>query len=324
MITVTIKKNDAGQRLDKFISKAFKSMPQSMMYKYIRTKKIKVNRKRAEISQILEEGDTVEMFVKEEFLETEKNDAFFKNIKPVFGIVYEDENIIICDKPCGLLCHSDTDGEQNTLIEQIKAYLWKKGEYKPDEENSFAPALCNRIDRNTSGIVVAAKNAEALRVMNEKIKERTVSKYYLCLVHGKMEKKTDTLKGYLIKDRNTNTVKVFRFVPKGREKEAQEIVTKYRTLYFDGKNSLLEIELITGRTHQIRAHLASIGHPLMGEGKYAENKDDRKEGYSHQALYSYKLVFEKDKKSLLSYLDGREFKVDVKKIGFVIDKNVII
>ena len=170
MKTLVIKENDAGRRLDKFLAAALPLLPKSMMYKYIRLKKIKVNRKRAEIGQILALGDTVELFIKEEFMEKEPPRDFFKNIRAAFGVIYEDENLILCDKPVGLLCHSDEEGEQNTLIEQVKAYLWQKGEYVPEEENSFAPALCNRIDRNTAGIVIAAKNAPTLRVMNEKIK----------------------------------------------------------------------------------------------------------------------------------------------------------
>ena len=308
--------NDAGQRLDKFIRKTFSLMPPSEMYKAIRTKKIKVNRKRAEISQIMNEGDTVQLFIKDEFMARERDD-FFKNINPAFGIVYEDENLLICDKPAGLLCHSDSDGEQNTLIEQIKSYLWKKGEYDPERENSFAPALCNRIDRNTAGIVTAAKNADALRVMNDKIKRRAVSKYYLCLAHGRFEKASDTLEGYIYKDEKTNTVSVSRAPQRGHEKEALKAVTKYRVVGYDGSDSVVEVELVTGRTHQIRAQMAAIGHPLVGEGKYAENKSDRKKGFSHQALYSYRLVFEKDAASVLSYLDGREFKVDTDKIDFL-------
>ncbi|MBQ0126291.1 MAG: RluA family pseudouridine synthase [Clostridiales bacterium] len=317
-----IVKNDAGQRLDKFIGKAFRSMPPSMMYKFIRTKKIKVNRKRAEISQILREGDVILFFVPEEFLSRGEKENFFMNIKPTFDVVYEDKNIIICDKPVGLLCHSDEDGQQNTLIEQVKAYLWRRGEYNPDAENSFAPSLCNRIDRNTAGIVVAAKNAEALRIMNEKIKKRTVSKYYLCLAHGKMEKKSDTLRGFLIKDSASNTVKIYESVPRGREKEALSAITKYTALNFDGENSLLEVELITGRTHQIRAHLASIGHPLVGDGKYAENREDRARGRYRQALYSYKLVFEKDEPSALSYLEGKTFEVPGEKTEAFFGKKI--
>ena len=176
MKTLVIKENDAGRRLDKFLAAALPLLPKSMMYKYIRLKKIKVNRKRAEIGQILALGDTVELFIREEFMEKEPPRDFFKNIRASFGVIYEDENIILCDKPAGLLCHSDEEGEQNTLIEQVKAYLWQKGEYVPEEENSFAPALCNRIDRNTGGIVIAAKNAPTLRIMNEKIKNRELTK----------------------------------------------------------------------------------------------------------------------------------------------------
>ena len=184
MEKITVGANDAGQRLDKFLSKTFRNLPKSMMYKFIRTKKIKVNRKRADVGQMLADGDTVELFVPPEFLERAPSEALFKNIRPAFEVVYEDENLLICNKPVGMLSHSDSAGERNTLIEHVKAYLWRKGEYNPEKENSFAPALCNRIDRNTSGLVLAAKNAEALRILNEKIKKRTIAKYYLCRVHG--------------------------------------------------------------------------------------------------------------------------------------------
>ena len=318
MKEVIIGKNDAGQRLDKFLQKAFPSLPPSEMYKGIRTKKIKVNRRRAEISQKLCDGDVVLLFLRDEFL-TDKQDELFKNIKPAFGVVYEDENIIICDKPAGLLSHSDEAGEQNTLIEQIKSYLWQKGEYAPEEENSFSPALCNRIDRNTAGLVIAAKTAEALREMNALIKERKLSKYYLCLAHGRFAKSEDTIEGYLYKDAKTNTVTVSRAPQKGHEREAQKIITKYRVLSFDGSDSVLEIDLITGRTHQIRAHMASIGHPLVGDGKYAVNKADRARGYTHQALYSYKIVF-KDDEGFFSYLYGRDFSLPKEQIPFLSGK----
>ena len=289
-----------------------------MMYKFIRTKKIKVNRKRAEIGQMLAEGDTVELFLPPEFLQREQSESLFKNIKPSFGVVYEDENLLICDKPVGMLSHGDKEGEKNTLIEHVKAYLWQKGEYIPEDEQSFAPALCNRIDRNTCGLVLAAKNAETLRVMNEKIKKRSISKFYLCRVHGVPTQKEATLTGYLKKDADANKVEVFQSIPKNARysDDYKKIVTKYRVVAAVGDEAVLEIELVTGRTHQIRAHMASIGHPLLGDGKYAENSADRKVGVFRQALCSYKLRFEKDEPSILDYLEGKTFSLDVRKIPF--------
>lgn len=301
-----IKENDAGRRLDKFLTSSLPLLPKSMMYKYIRTKKIKVNRKRAEIGQILSVGDTVELFIKEEFLEAKPKDDFFKKINPVFGVIYEDENILLCDKPSGLLCHSDESGEQNTLIEQVKSYLFRKGEYIPENEASFAPALCNRIDRNTAGIVIAAKNAKTLRVMNDKIKRRAVEKYYLLAVHGRMEKSSGKLSGYIVKDAKNNKVEVFDTLPRGKH-NAKSVVTEYKVVGRGELGDILEARLVTGRTHQIRAQFSHAGHPLVGDGKYAVNRDDRKLGFSSQELYSYKLVFLPDEPSFLDYLTGREF-----------------
>ena len=319
MKTLVIKENDAGRRLDKFLTAALPMLPKSMMYKYIRLKKIKVNRKRAEIGQVLNVGDTVELFIKEEFMEKEAPKDFFKNIRASFGVIYEDENLILCDKPAGLLCHSDEDGEQNTLIEQVKGYLWQKGEYVPEEENSFAPALCNRIDRNTAGIVIAAKNAATLRVMNEKIKKRSVSKYYLLAVHGNMEKKAGELTGYIRKDAKNNKVTVYEHEPKGKH-DAKYIVTRYKVVGKHDGGDVLEAELVTGRTHQIRAHFASVGHPLVGDGKYAVNRDDRKLGFTSQELYSYKLEFLPDEPSHLDYLEGKVFTRDISDFPFEVKK----
>ena len=312
-----IKKNDAGQRLDKFLTKAVKGLPTSLMYKYIRTKKIKVNRARTEQKYVLQEGDIVQLFIKDEFFDSpEKDNSALSNITPKLTIVYEDENIILCNKRPGVLVHEDDEGKDNTLIMHIKAYLYQKGEYDPENEQSFAPALCNRIDRNTGGIVIGAKNAEALRVMNEKIKNDEISKFYYCVVHGKMPKRADTLTGFLLKDSDKNQVKIFDKQVKG----SKNIITKYKVISEKNGMSLLEIELVTGRTHQIRAHMSYIGHPLLGDGKYGINKDDRARGYKYQALYAYRLRFDFDDDSgALGYLKGKEVKLSRDDVWFLKD-----
>ena len=314
-----IKKNDAGQRLDKFLTKAVKGLPISLMYKYIRIKKIKVNRARTEQKYVLQEGDVIQLFIKDEFFDSpEKDNSALANIKPKLTIVYEDENIILCNKRPGVLVHEDDEGKDNTLIMHIKAYLYQKGEYDPENEQSFAPALCNRIDRNTGGIVIGAKNAEALRVMNEKIKNDEISKFYYCVVHGKMPRKSDTLTGFLIKDSEKNQVKIFDKQIKG----SKNIITKYKVISEKNGMSLLEIELVTGRTHQIRAHMSYIGHPLLGDGKYGINKDDRAKGYKYQALYAYCLRFDfDDDNGALGYLNGKEVKLSRDDVWFL--KNFI-
>lgn len=334
-----INSNDSGQRLDKFISKAVKGLPKSLLYKLIRTKKIKVNRRRAEIGQMLNEGDVVLMFISEDFFTDSVTPSEYSRVKPDISIVYEDENIILVEKKEGVLVHSGDLGgsepgsgavsanERNTLIFHIQAYLYQKGEYNPETENSFAPALCNRIDRNTGGIVIAAKNAQSLRDMNERIKNGEVSKFYLCAVHGKPQNKSAALVAYLDKDSDNNTVKVYKNAGSA-PRSARKIITKYSVLgYNSEKNlSLLEVDLVTGRTHQIRAHLDFIGHPLLGDGKYGINKADAGMGYQHQALYSYKIRFDfhDENRGILSYLGGKTFTAKKSNIRFLKEFNVTL
>lgn len=317
MRSIKIMKNDAGQRLDKFLTKAVKGLPKSLMYKYIRTKKIKVNGKRAEQNQMLIEGDEITLYIRDEFFDSPENDTgALGRITPKLSVIYEDENIMLLNKRPGVLVHEDDDGADNTLIMHVKAYLFRKGEYDPENENSFAPALCNRIDRNTGGIVIAAKNSEALRNMNERIKNGNMNKYYLCLVHGCPPKKEAKLHAFLKKNSADNMVRV-------RDKYfdgAKEIITGYKVLDKRGDISLLEVRLYTGRTHQIRAHMAHIGHPLVGDGKYGINREEKHKGYKYQALYAYKLEFDSsENKDSLSYLEGKSFELPREEIWFLGD-----
>lgn len=299
-------KNDAGRRLDSYLSKSLPNLPKALMYKYIRKKRIKVNSKRAEINTRLCEGDLVELYINDEFFEKSETRYDFLSASKSLDIVYEDENIILLNKKAGLLSHPDNSEYIDTLITRAKRYLFEKGEYDPENEMSFSPALVNRIDRNTSGIVIAAKTAEALRVLNQKMKDREIHKYYLCVLHGVPKEKSGILEGYLEKNESKNKV----FISKGQKDNSKLIRTKYRVLKSKNNLSLVEVELLTGRTHQIRAHFASIGHPLLGDGKYGKNELNKKSGLKKQCLCSYKLIFDfTTDAGSLEYLNGRKFEI---------------
>ena len=308
MREITIGPNDSGQRMDKFLSKAIPSLPQSLIYKYLRTKRIKCNGKRCESSSRLQTGDKIQLFIADEFFLNSNDRRAFLAASGSLNILYEDDNILLLNKPVGLVVHEDNSNSADTLINRVQHYLFNKGEYLPEAENSFAPALCNRIDRNTQGIVIAEKNAEALRILNQKIKEREIHKFYLCIVHGSLPKKQETLSAFLRKDSSSNQVQVFDKNCPG----CKTILTKYRVLQVRGKFSLVEVELLTGRTHQIRAHFAHIGHPLLGDGKYGFQKNNQGSGFSHQALCAYKLQFDFSSGSdagCLQYLNGKCFEI---------------
>lgn len=297
--------NDAGQRLDKFLQKAVKALPQSLLYKYVRIKRIKVNGKRTEIAYKLVEGDRVQLYINDEFFEADNENAFLR-APAIVDAIYEDKNVLLVNKKPGLVVHEDESGSADTLIARIQHYLFNKGEYDPKRENSFAPALCNRIDRNTAGIVIAAKNAESLRILNEKIKTREIKKLYMCIVHGILEKKSGMLEGFLEKDSSEKKV----YIHNKRQPGDLEVRTKYRVIGEKNGLSLIEAELVTGRTHQIRAHFSSIGHPLLGDGKYGSNLLNDRYNFTHQALCSYKTIFDfKTDAGILNYLKGETFEV---------------
>ena len=326
--TLYIHKNDADKRLDRYLLKALTGMPPSLLYKYLRTKRIKLNGKKAEPNTILAENDVIELYIPDEFFagdgkksaDTDRLASPKLDLKPE-EIVYEDENIVLIDKPQGELVHADMPGEkpknagETCLVDRLCGYLYKKGEYDPKTETSLAPALCNRLDRNTCGIVIAAKNAKSLAVLNQKIRDRELEKKYLCMVYGVPKEKSATLSDFLYKDRAENRVMITssrqalkKMCHVRYDDDIKTVITKYSVLKSYDDRSLLEVELITGRTHQIRAHLAYIGHPIVGDGKYGVNHK-KTTGKQYQMLCSYylKFCFRTDA-SLLNYLNGRTFR----------------
>ena len=312
MKEITIGQNDAGQRLDRFLGKAVPLLPASLAQKYISIKRIKCNGARAERDTRLKAGDVLQLYINDEFFDKPREDnAYLTVAAPKLNVVYEDAHILLVDKRPGLAVHPHDGAEYGrTLIDHIQAYLYQKREWSPGGENSFVPALCNRIDRNTGGIVIAAKTAEALRVMNQKIKDRELDKRYLAIVEGTPKPLRGSLKGFLFKDAKKNRV----FVTDTPQPGAKTCQTNYITLCSSQGLSLVECELITGRTHQIRAQFAHAGHPLLGDGKYG--KLNKRFGRNYQALYSYKLTFQfTTDAGELSYLNGKSFQVE--KVDFV-------
>jgi len=301
-----INSNDSGQRIDKFIKKAMPEMPESMMYRLIRKKDIKINGKRCGISSVLNEGDIVRVYVKEDFESPKQHDmSFLKAEMP--DIVYEDKNIIVVYKPVGLDSHSNGSGNDDTLINRIKHYLYEKREYVPEQENSFAPALCSRLDRNTSGLVTSAKNAVALREMNEAVRSGRVHKVYHCITIAPPPKDSDIVTAYHKKDDTRNIVRISDEQQEG----FREIKTGYKILKRKNNLCLLEVTLYTGRTHQIRGHLAHIGCAVLGDGKYGNTAVNKRYGVFRQMLSAYSLRFEFDENSELAYLDGKEIKSEL-------------
>jgi len=296
MKEIKITKNEEGQRLDRFLKKYLNKANQSFIHKMIRKKNIKVNGLKAGPDIVLKTDDTVQLYLSDETIDKFRDKKTLQKTDIHFDIVYEDDNILVVNKPIGLSTQPDKTGKKN-LVDEIKVYLDAK------EENisfTFKPAVCNRLDKNTSGLVIAAKNYDALKQTNKAIRERKIRKYYMAKVHGIIKDDLE-LKDYLIKKDNKNMVKI---INEYRE-NSKSVITYAHPLKREGKYTWLEVEIETGRAHQIRAHLASIGHPLAGDKKYGK-KDNEK----HQVLHAYKLLLDGFEGNL-SYLNGMEIVSDI-------------
>lgn len=300
MKEIVITKNEAGQRLDKFLRKYLKEMSLGAIYKSIRKGEVKVNNQKRSEKYILNEGDILNLDIEVENTKNKETKKFLE-IDYDLKVAYEDENILIVEKRPDLLVHPD-EGKEITLTDEVWAYLFDKGEYNPDNEKTFAPSPCNRLDRNTEGLVIFAKNYEALRQINEAIRLGGIQKIYTALVKGKI--KEGEYKGYIVKNERNNKVTI----TDKKIKNSKEIITKVLNVESVGIASVIEIDLVTGRSHQIRAHLLHLGNPIVGDPKYGNRKFNsfffNKFGLKHQLLVANKIIF-KNVGGNLKYLEGK-------------------
>ncbi|WP_415333544.1 RluA family pseudouridine synthase [Clostridium perfringens] len=287
---IEIGTNEAGQRLDKFLRKYLKDVPLSAIFKALRKGDIRVNGKKQKEKYSLLDGDVIEIRYLQSVVTKEKKKPNFQMVDSgSLQVVYEDENMLLVEKWPGVLVHSDKKNGATTLTDYVLSYLFRKGDYVPENELTFTPASCNRLDRNTSGIVFFGKNFEGLKLLNEMIRERKVKKYYCALVKGKIQ--PGKYEAYISKDDELNKSTVYDT----ERPDTKKIKMDVKVLQTNGAFSLLEIELITGRSHQLRAHLAHLGNPIVGDFKYGDNKMnsffENKFGLTYQFLYAYKVTF---------------------------------
>ena len=311
MREIIITENEAGQRFDKMLAKYLKEAPKSFLYKMLRKKNIVLNGKKATGNEKLQVKDSVKLFFAEETIlkfSGEKLKIVDSNEK--LDIIYEDQDVIFLNKPVGMLSQKAKDSDVS-MVEHLISYLVKSGQITEEELVTFHPSICNRLDRNTSGLIVAGKSLLGLQTMSQLFKERTLEKYYLCLVQGRVEE-SQKIDGFLTKDERTNKVSISK--EKRAGEDGEEIHTEYRPVKVSDEASLLEVHLITGKTHQIRAHLASIGHPIIGDYKYGQKKvnDRYKEiyGLQSQFLHSYRLVLP-DLADSLPEISKKTFKAEM-------------
>ena len=291
MKLITIHKQEEGQRLVKLLGAYLKEAPNSFFYKMLRKKNITLNGKKADGTEKLKCGDEIRLFLSDETYEKFAGKVQPKEKFPMakLNIVYEDSNVIFINKPAGMLSQKSVPSDVS-LNEYLLGYLEKSGQWKQEESKAFRPSVCNRLDRNTSGMVICGKSMAGLQQMAALLKDRSLQKYYLCLVKGVMTE-SQHLEGYLLKDENSNQVKIFQKETEG----AAHIITEYEPLYTEGETTLLKVTLVTGKSHQIRAHLSSIGHPIIGDPKYGDRKVNaffrETHGIKNQMLHAWKLTF---------------------------------
>lgn len=291
MQIITVNKNEAGQRLDKLLAKYLNEAPKSFLYKMLRKKNITLNGKKADGSEHTMQGDEIRLFLSDETVaKFSRHTEAAAETKIALDIVYENEDILLVNKPCGMLSQKAAPSDIS-LVEHLIAYLTEEGAVTSRSLQTFRPSICNRLDRNTSGLVAAGKSLAGLQALTELIRNRGMEKYYLCMVKGSL-KEERLIDGYLVKDSRSNQVSILK---EKRRPDALPIRTRYRPVAGNGQITLLEVELITGRSHQIRAHLASIGHPILGDAKYGDEALNRrlKErfGLKHQLLHAWRITF---------------------------------